>query len=417
MENHLNEFTIRDESNNAMDLNKLWTKDFVVIFVINFLVSLQFFLLMVVIASYAMEVFHASTSIAGLISGSYIIGVLFGRVMTGRIIGSYASKRVLIIGSVLFFITTTLYLSNIGIELLIINRLINGFAYGITATVTGTIIAQIVPISRQGEGISYYTLSSILAMAIGPFLGILLAQHASFQIILIGAVVLAVLSLVLAFTVVQPFQAIGHLVPVNNKRRLQISDFLEYNAIPIASVSLIIGVVYASILSFLSLYAEYLNLEKAASFFFAVFAIAILLSRPYSGRVLDVKGPNVVVYPSLIILALGMFLLSQANHGSFLLIAGALIGLGWGNYHSCGQAMAIKVSPPHRYGLATSTYFALYEIGLGGGPYLCGYIVPFTGWRYLYVIMGIVVLGAMVFYYHFCGRKSNYTRQEFRHCS
>ncbi|NLW92592.1 MAG: MFS transporter, partial [Syntrophomonadaceae bacterium] len=168
-----------------MNTEKLLTKDFVILFIINLLACLQFFLGMVVIPRYTMEIFNASASIAGLASGTYVIGALSGRLGTGRMIGDFGSKKVLIISSIFYVVTTALYLPKLSLMFLLINRILNGVAYGIVATTAATIIAQIVPKSRQGEGISNYSLSGILAMAGGPFLAILLLQYTDYRIVFI----------------------------------------------------------------------------------------------------------------------------------------------------------------------------------------------------------------------------------------
>ncbi len=59
-------------------------------------------------------------------------------------------------------------------------------------------------------------------------------------------------------------------------------------------------------------------------------------------------------------------------NGWVLLIAGIALGIGYGNLSSCMQAIAIKVSPSNKYGLATSTYFIGLDIGIGFGPSLLG---------------------------------------------
>ena len=44
--------------------------------------------------------------------------------------------------------------------------------------------------------------------------------------------------------------------------------------------------------------------------------------RPFTGRLYDRKGPNAVIYPSLIFFAAGLFLLSTMSSVITLLIAG-----------------------------------------------------------------------------------------------
>jgi hypothetical protein len=54
------------------------------------------------------------------------------------------------------------------------------------------------------------------------------------------------------------------------------------------------------------------------------------------------------------------------------------------------QAIAIKVSPSNKYGLATSTYFIGLDIGIGFGPSLLGLFTHMISYSQLYGIMGIL---------------------------
>ena len=62
------------------------------------------------------------------------------------------------------------------------------------------------------------------------------------------------------------------------------------------------------------------------------------------------------MYPAILSFAIGMVLLSQAHHGLTLLLSAVFVGLGYGTTQSSAQALAIKRSPAHRIGLATSTF-------------------------------------------------------------
>lgn len=163
-----------------MHNERLWTKDFIATTITNFLIYIVFYLLMVLIAPYAMDKFHASAGTAGLVSGIFIMGILAGRLGTGRIVEEIGSKKILIAGTISFVFTSALYLAAMNLPLLIIVRFLHGVAYGIASTATGTIVAQIIPGHRRGEGIGYYSMSQILATAIGPFLAIILSQRVDF---------------------------------------------------------------------------------------------------------------------------------------------------------------------------------------------------------------------------------------------
>ena len=112
-------------------------------------------------------------------------------------------------------------------------------------------------------------------------------------------------------------------------------------------------------MSFISVYAETRGLFEYVSLFFIVFAVAMISVRPFTGRLYDRKGPNAVIYPSLILFAAGLFLLSNMHSVLTLLIAGVLIGIGYGSLFPCFQALAIQSAEKHRSGHATSTFFII----------------------------------------------------------
>jgi len=388
-----------------MNKERLWTKDFIVVSTTNFLIYLVFFLLMVIMASYAVDKYHATTGTGGLVSGIFIIGILIGRLGTGRIIEDVGSRRVLVIGTLLYIITSTLYFAAINLPLLILMRFLHGFAFGVANTATGTIAAQIIPRGRHGEGIGYYSMSQILATALGPYLGIVLSQRVDFKMIFLIASLVAAISFAISFVVSQPSYKPPKQVQTKTVKQFQISEFLEFRAIPISIIVLIVGFGYSVVLSFLSLYSRQLCLEEAASFFFLIYAIVVIFSRPFSGRLLDARGANFVVYPCILFFSIGMLVLSQATYGITLLLSGAIIGLGYGNFLSCGQAISVKSTSPNRFGLATATYYMFLDIGFGVGPYLFGSLVPVTGYRGLYFVMAMVILSTTLLYY-FLYRKS-----------
>ncbi|YCI76522.1 MFS transporter [Bacillus sp. R1-10] len=387
---------------------RLWTKDFVIVSSINFFITLIFYLLMVTLAIYAVNELDASTSEAGLISGIFIIGTLIGRLFIGRFIDSIGRKKTLFIGLIFFTLTTILYFVDLGIGFLLVNRLIHGMAMGMASTATGTIVAQIIPPTRKGEGIGYYSMSATLATAIGPFIGLYMAQHTSFQVIFSFCLALGIISLITAFFLYVP--ALKVTAKVTESKGFKLSNFIEPKALPISIITLLLAFCYSSVLSFISFYAIEIDLVNTASFFFVVYAVAVLLSRPFSGPLMDRKGSNFIMYPAFIIFGVGLLLLSMTTNSFTLLAAGFLIGLGFGNMQSSSQAIAVKLTPPHRMGMATSTFFIMLDAGLGFGPYILGFIIPVTGYSTLYVILGVVVILTSVLYYFLHGKKERTAR-------
>ncbi|MBU7595262.1 MFS transporter [Metabacillus halosaccharovorans] len=386
--------------------DKIWSRNFIVISLINFLSILMFYLLIVTIASYAIETYNVSTSIAGLVSSIYVIGALVGRLFTGRFIGKLGPSKILTMGVVLFFISACLYFIEINIGFLLFNRFIQGIFVGIIGTAAGTIIASILPASRKGEGIGYYSLSVILATAIGPFIGIFLMKFQNGNTYIFGLNVLLSAIMILALVFMKLDSSMFRTGEHKETNESFIAKFMEPKSIPISFIALLIGFAYSGVMSFLSFFAEEIHLVDAASFFFIVYAVATILTRPFTGRLMDRKGPNIIVYPCIVLFAVGMYMFSDASSSWMLLVAAALIGLGFGNFNSIAQTIAVKVTEPHRFGFATSTYFIFYDIGLGLGPYLLGLFIPFVGYRAIFLWMLPVILVCIPLYYVLHGRKA-----------
>jgi len=388
---------------------KLWTKDFLIDSITNFFVYLVYYLLILTITVYATDNFQASPSEAGLASGIFIVGALFARIFAGRSIERVGRKKMLYLGLTFFLITTLFYFEINSLLFLFVIRFLSGVGFGISSTATGTIAASIIPNERRGEGTSYYAMSTTLALAVGPFLSILTTQHGSFNIIFALCVILLAVTFIATFFLKVPEIQLTK-EQLESMQEFKLTNFFEAKAFPISIISALIGFSYSSILCFLTSYTKEINLLDAGSFFFMVFAGLVLISRPLTGRWFDQKGENFVMYPAFLLFAMGLVIMSQARQGSFLLLAGAFVGLGFGTFTSSAQAISVKVSPRHRMGLATSTFFIFLDGGVGIGPFLLGLLVPLTGFRGLYVSMSVVVFACIFLYYFLHGRKAEHRK-------
>lgn len=391
--------------------DRLWTKDFINTSIVNFALMMSQYLLLVTMAMYATQEYGASVAMAGLVSSAFIIGSLIGRLFGGKHITAMGGKKMLLIGSGFIVLLTASYMIPMGIYPLIVLRILHGMAMGYAMTATGTIIAQIIPPSRNGEGIGYFSMSVVLATAVGPLIGVALIAAYGFISIFIFSFSMAVISLVIGLTVNAP-----PMRPIKSSEtgKFDIFNFFEKRAIPISAVMFVMAFAYSGILSYVTAYAESISLIQAGSLYFTVYGVTVLLSRPITGPLLDRKGANVVMYPAIIMFALGLAVISQASITIMFLVAAVLIGFGYGNVQSITQALSIKVTPPERLGLANTTYFIALDLGLGFGPFLLGPIATSLGYSGMYLTLGFIVLAGIIVYYLLHGRFDKHITQKHR---
>lgn len=358
-------------------------------------------------AVYAIKQFEASESVAGLASSIFIIGALVSRALSGKLIDVIGRKKLLYIGLVLFFIGSVSYLFVHNISLLMIIRTIHGLGFGAATTVITTANMSALPKNKKGEGISYFSLSTAAATAIGPFLALFLTHHFTYNVLFMLCIAFSLFAFTSAI-----FRAVHDisLTPEQKdemKKSFRLKDFYEKKALPISVLMFICGIAYSGIVSFINSYAMEKHLTKAASFFFVVYAIVLFLSRPIAGKIFDARGENVVVYPAFIFFAMSLFLVSIANHSIILLLAGIFLALGYGTIMSCMQSIVGIIAPPQKLGLAISTFFIFMDAGMGVGPYILGLIVEQFGFTKMYVVIAIAVLFLIPAYYFVHGRNVN----------
>ena len=376
---------------------KLFNTGFITITTINFIVFLIYYCFVVITAKFATSELGASPAQAGFAAGIYIIGTLIARLYIGKKLELIGRKQMLRFGAIIYLITTIAYLISTNIIILDTVRFLNGFAYGTISTAANAIVTAYIPKSRNGEGINYYGLSTSLAAAIGPFIGILLLPIVGFKSVIILAIVLSVLVTVACYLF--PVQNIE--LTDDHKKLLNswsLNTFIEYKVLFISIVAFLIGLSYSSVLGFLSIYADNLGLSNAGAFFFVVYALIITLTRPFAGQIFDAKGENAVMYPSFLFLAIGLLTLSYTTTSFMLLLSGALIGLGYGTFMSNGQAVCLKLVEPSKVSIALSTYFIGLDLGLGFGPYALGTVHSFLSYSGIYVLCAVLTVAVAILY-------------------
>lgn len=381
-----------------MKESKLWTKDFISISLSNFFLFLTFYILLVTLPIYALQEFHSSAAQAGLMTTVFLLSAILSRPLAGQWLERSGNKKVLVTALIIFAGASLLYFfPKTAIGFLVI-RLLHGVGFGMATTAVGTIVADLIPTTRRGEGMGYFVMSTNMAMVIGPFVGLLAIQQWGANILFILSVIVAIASLITGLSV--KLTKTEHPDQAAVRSAFSFRSLFEASAVPIAIVGSFLAIVYSALLSFVSIYANEIHLENVSSLFFVVYAVVLLLSRPFTGRWLDKYGPNVITFPSIILFAIGMFILSKSGGAATFLLSAGMIGLGWGTLFPTFQTIAIQDAAPRKRGLATATFLSIYDTGIALGSFLVGLIAAKMDYSSLYFLCSFyILLGAVLYYF------------------
>lgn len=367
--------------------------NFMVVTCINLLMMTDYYLIFVTGTAHVQRTFGVSLSIAGLSSGIMVIGCLVGRFVTGNQISALGGKPCLLGGLLLFAASIGgLELAH-SLPLLFVQRFVAGLGVGVAGTATGAIVAYVVPVRFHGLGIGIFSMSAALALALGPFLGISLAAHFGYNILVLFSGIISLLCLII-------FIFLRDLPPMRLRLRpiFSLYSYIDPRVVRFSLVTLVVCPGYGCIQAFLPSFAAEHGLTGAASIFFLCYAGAALLTRPKTGRLFDTHGEHVVMYPALLVTALALFVLSQAHSTAGLLCAGLLLGVGFANFQSVGQAVSLSLVSRSRYAQATTTFYVFFDLGIGLGPYIFGHLIALVGYSGMFLSLSLMVLTSMGIY-------------------
>lgn len=380
-------------------LKQLFSRNFCTVTVTNFLVMITYYQIFVSSALFAKEHFNVALAQAGLSAGLMVVGCLIGRFIFGNLISQIGCAKVLIFGTLTFCLLTfaNFFLSSLSI--MFAQRLIQGIFFGATLTATGTIMAYCVPSSIQGLGVSIFSLSTALALALGPFLGLFIVNFVNYDFLLKETTLLSVLAFLCSLVIKNP-----PTIPSTSKSLLKLSSYIEPKVVNFALIAALMSLGYGAISSFLGNFSQERHLETAASLFFCTSAFVTIITRPISGRFFDRFGENIVLYPAIIFTAIALLLLAIAQNSFLIILAGIFQGLGFGNFQSSGQALTLKLVSKGRYAQASSTFFIFFDLGNGLSPYLFGLIAVALGFESMFYLLSALTLLTAVLYYFVHGK-------------
>ena len=173
--------------------------------------------------------------------------------------------------------------------------------------------------------------------------------------------------------------------------------FFEKSAFAPAIVIFFITITYGSIVGFISIYASNLGIDNVG-IYFAVYAVSLLISRPFFGKMVDKYGFDIVVLPGLIFLFVGLMVLVYANSLLMFSISGILYGIGFGATQSSLQTMSVINAPKENIGAANATFFNGFDGGIGVGSVLAGIIATSFGYSKMYMYLSNSIVIALVLY-------------------
>ncbi|MFD4818797.1 MFS transporter [Peribacillus butanolivorans] len=369
-----------------MKNQRIFNKSFLFLFISNFLVFIGFEMLLPILPAYLLSM-NASSIQVGLVTSLFTIGAVLIRPFVGYYLIDNQRKSLAISASAALMIITMLYPFLNIISLFLLLRLFHGAAWGVSTTANSTIVVDLIPKTRLGEGMGYFSISTTVGAIIAPSIGILIYDSFSFDILIWSSVVLCLLAVIALQFVYSPTTV---------KREKQPFRFLdmifEKDVWFPALLTVITTLGFGAIITFLVLFGKQKGLDHIFLFFLINATVATLL-RPFTGKWYDKKGPWSIIIISAVLGFLSLVMLSYATNDLHLIIAAILFGAGYGTVMPCLQTWTVQKVSEEKSGAANATFFSSFDVGVGVSAFVLGILAE---WISLEMIFRVVSLSFIV---------------------
>jgi MFS family permease len=324
----------------------------------------------------------------GIVSGIMAAVAIISRPAVGRVMDSGGRTRVIVAGGVLHTIVCAAYLGidSFGAGIVVV-RALHGIAEAMLFAALFTFAADIVPAARRTEGVAVFGVSGLLPMALAGLLGDKLLARAGYDQLFYTSIAFALIGLLLSLPLREPTVVHGDDGP----RRSFWAAALEPGLLPLFFMGTVFATSIAAIFVFLKTYVIETGTGSVGQFM-AAYAISASLLRLLFGWLPDRVGPKRVLFPSVVAVVIGLYLLSRGHSAFDVTVAGVLGGLGHGFAFPILVGLVVNRARSSERGSAISLFTAVFDLGvLVGGPAF-GAVIGLGGYSMMYASAGTLCL-------------------------
>ncbi len=373
-------------------MERLWTKSFILMTLGTLFLFTGFYALYPTLPLFIKHI-GGNNAQVGLAMGVFMLSSVFFRPIVGGLLDRFGRRPFIVGGLILFTLAMYMYNWVGGIVVLMGLRILHGMSWAVSTTANSTVIADMVPSTRRGEGMGWFGISMTLAMAIGPMFGLWVTQNQSYHVLFLFGVGLSVVALLLMFGAKMPFQ------PQSGTRRIEL---FEKSVLSVAASNFFVFIAYGSITTFVPLFASSIKVNSGA--FFLAYAATLALSRPIAGTLSDRHGETFVIIPALVITILALIVLSFSTGLFSVLVSAVLYGIGFGSVQPALQAVTIRLARPDRIGVANASLSSATDLGIGLGAIMLGWVSQYTSYKVLFMVSAVSVVFSLLLFIFFVKR-------------
>jgi MFS family permease len=371
---------------------RIWNRDFVFLIVSNFLMYVTYYAILSALPIYLVSDLHASKIQVGIVVGTYTIASVLVRPFSGFALDRFGRRTIYLSALLIYSVLFSGYLVAASILSIILLRFAQGLTWGFTTVSGSTIAVDIIPVSKRGQGIGYFALSTTLGMTVGPVIGLFISHQWGYIPMFVSGGFISLASLSCAYAV--------HLrkrFVVGKRIRLKLGSMFYRKSIRPSINVFITMITYGGLLSFIALYGREIGIHNA-SLYFLIFSIGIAAARLTSGKEFDRHGPRRIITLCLLLLIIGFPMLALAKNEILFYLSAIVIGFGNGVIFPTFSSMVNNLADSEHRGAANSTLYTAVDLGMGLGMMMAGLIAQYISLSAIFWISSVVCMAGLLFF-------------------
>ena len=379
-----------------MSTQKILTRDFVLCFLAQFTFTSVFHILIPTLPIYLSRSGSSEVEI-GVLIGILGVSSLVLRPFVGRALLKIPEKTFMSAGAFIFALTSIAYLLSSPFWPFLMVRVLQGIGIAFFYTASVTFIANISPEAHRGQSLSYFYLAFNISFALSPTLGMFLINQFSFTILFLFCLGLSLCSLFLTTRFGK--KQIEPAEDMSNRDE----SFLSRQALPSAIIAFFAHIIWGALTAFFPLY----SLDQGVAnpgFFFAAYAIMIILGRALGGKILDLYSREKVILPCLTTYIISMTILAFSKTLPMFILVAVIWGIGNAFLMPSLVAYVVERAGSSR-GPAIGTFTAIGDLGIALGPVIMGIVLRLTSYPIMFLSLALTGVINLSYFYFFVRKK------------
>ncbi len=375
-------------------------KNLLVLFIAGFFFWISVSILLPTLPTYIKSV-GANVQQVGQVMGCFAIGLLLSRTLMGRFADRHSRKLVLLIGSFVVAVAPICYIYFNSIAELMAVRAFHGISIAAFTIGYSALVVDLSPIHNRGEAIGYMNLAVPTGMAAGPAIGSYIVSSVGYAPLFLASASSGGLALLLAAQIQEGKLKSVYIedLPPSIKVSRSFWQLINSPALNVPTVILsLVGLLFGTIVAFLPLYVEELNIDFNLGLFYTVVAISSFSVRIFVGKASDRYGRGLFITLSLLCYVVSMTLLSVANSPAIFLLVAVAEGFGRGLLIPIMLTLISDRSYDNERGRVFALCLGGFDVGLAlAGPIL-GIVLAAIGYRQLFSFASVLAIFALLFF-------------------